>query len=112
MSYEKQTWVNGEVITDTKLNHMEDGIEDAASGLVCHATDDAQAERTTLDKTWQEINDAFVSGMSVVVVYEDDAVKALMETYHDGSTYSLQFGISADGYQANSPDDYPVMPQQ
>lgn len=26
MGYEKQTWANGEVITDTKLNHMEDGI--------------------------------------------------------------------------------------
>ena len=111
MSYEKQTWVNGEVITDNKLNHMEDGIANAG-GLILHATYDSSEERTVLDKTWQEINDAFVSGMSVVVVYEDDAVKALMETYHDGSTYSLQFGISADGYQADSPDDYPLMPQQ
>ena len=25
--YEKQTWVNGEVITASKLNHMESGIE-------------------------------------------------------------------------------------
>jgi len=24
--YSKQTWTNGEVITDAKLNHMEDGI--------------------------------------------------------------------------------------
>ena len=28
MSYEKQTWVTGEVITSTKLNHIEDGIRD------------------------------------------------------------------------------------
>ena len=27
MSYEKQTWVTGETITASKLNHMEDGIE-------------------------------------------------------------------------------------
>ena len=27
MSYEKQTWVTGEVITAPKLNHMEGGIE-------------------------------------------------------------------------------------
>lgn len=26
MAYEKQTWVTGEVITEEKLNHMEDGI--------------------------------------------------------------------------------------
>ena len=31
MSYEKQTWVTGEIVTADKLNHMEDGI---ASGGV------------------------------------------------------------------------------
>lgn len=29
MAYVKQTWVNGDIITADKLNHMEDGIEDA-----------------------------------------------------------------------------------
>lgn len=29
MAYEKQTWTTGEVITQEKLNHMEDGIKDA-----------------------------------------------------------------------------------
>ena len=32
MSYTKNTWANGDVITATKLNHMEDGIEGAGSG--------------------------------------------------------------------------------
>lgn len=32
MSYAKRTWVNGEVITAEKLNHMEDGIEGAGGG--------------------------------------------------------------------------------
>lgn len=27
--YEKYTWVTGEIITAEKLNHLEDGIEDA-----------------------------------------------------------------------------------
>lgn len=31
MSYEKQTWVTGEVITAEKLNHIEDGIESNCS---------------------------------------------------------------------------------
>ena len=31
MAYEKQTWTNGEVITQEKLNHMEDGIANADS---------------------------------------------------------------------------------
>lgn len=29
MSYEKQTWETGEIITAEKLNHMENGIENA-----------------------------------------------------------------------------------
>ena len=29
MSYEKQTWVTGDIVTSAKLNHMEDGIESA-----------------------------------------------------------------------------------
>ena len=29
MAYEKQTWTTGDVITQEKLNHMEDGIENA-----------------------------------------------------------------------------------
>jgi len=111
MSYEKQEWANGDIITADKLNHMEDGIA-SGGGLVLHATDDSAQNRTVLDRTWQEINDAFVSGMNVVVAYGTEEAKALMETYNDGSTYKLQFGISGDGYDANSPDDYPFMPWQ
>lgn len=32
MAYEKQTWHTGDVITEGKLNHMEDGIAGASSG--------------------------------------------------------------------------------
>ncbi len=34
MSYEKQTWANGDVITANKLNHMEDGIAGAGGGIL------------------------------------------------------------------------------
>lgn len=40
MAYEKQTWRCGEVVTADKLNHMEDGIENA-TGFTC-------TEETTL----------------------------------------------------------------
>ena len=33
MAYQKYTWHNGEVITDTKLNHMEDGIANAGAAV-------------------------------------------------------------------------------
>ena len=32
MAYEKQTWQTGDVITQEKLNHMEDGIAGAGGG--------------------------------------------------------------------------------
>ena len=32
MSYEKQTWQNGDIITAEKLNHMEDGIGESGAG--------------------------------------------------------------------------------
>ena len=32
MTYEKNTWANGDVITAAKLNNMEDGIANAGSG--------------------------------------------------------------------------------
>lgn len=35
MAYQKQTWRCGEVVTADKLNHMEDGIENANSGYSC-----------------------------------------------------------------------------
>ena len=37
MAYEKQTWTTGEVITQEKLNHMEDGIANAG-GFECSET--------------------------------------------------------------------------
>ena len=40
MAYEKQTWATGEVITQEKLNHMEDGIANAGgdAGYECSET--------------------------------------------------------------------------
>ena len=55
MSYIKQTWANGDVVTASKLNHIEDGIASAGVFAV-----EATADETTvtLNKTWQEIHDA------------------------------------------------------
>ena len=46
MSYEKQTWQTGDVITQEKLNHMEDGIADGEVVII-----DAKAVRN--DDTWE-----------------------------------------------------------
>lgn len=64
MSYTKQTWETGDVITDDKLNHMEDGIATGGGVLVVNATMDGATVR--FGKTWQEICDApFAVGVLV-----------------------------------------------
>lgn len=59
MAYEKQTWVTGEVITKEKLNHMEDGIANSGGGMFIVNVD----EDNKLDKTWNEIMNAFKNGL-------------------------------------------------
>ena len=71
MSYSRHNWQCGELISDTKLNNIEDGIEEALA--CCGSSDillvtgvwDYEAEYPTcvLDKTWQQIRDAFPNCM-------------------------------------------------
>ena len=65
MSYEKQTWTTGEVITAGKLNHMEDGISGSggSNALICEYDHDAGHT----DKTFGEIKTALLSGKTVLL---------------------------------------------
>lgn len=73
MSYEKNTWKTGDVITSTKLNHMEDGIANAGGILVIGGLTFVKGQTSyqftgTADKTWQEIDNALAAGVRCVVV--------------------------------------------
>lgn len=89
MSYEKQTWQTGDVVTSAKLNHMEDGI--AAGGvLVVNVTYDAETEVSTCDKTAGEMWAACLSG-GVVLLQTDGVV-----TYYDTIASASE---QSDGYR-------------
>lgn len=64
MSYVKHTWVNNEVISASKLNNIEDGIEEASQsgGGVVIVT----LENGYLDKNFNELKAAFMSGKEVI----------------------------------------------
>ena len=119
MAYEKNTWVNGDTITAEKLNHMEDGIAEgggSSSGpLIVNLsyTESEHSFDTIMDKTWQEIHDAFPNvivleiqegpGFNLTWLYTIASIN--VETNNDDTTYRVEVnGIypfvttSANGY--------------
>ncbi len=108
MSYEKQTWQTGEVITEQKLNHMEDGI--AMGGILFVHLDDTEG---ALDKTWQQIHDDARSKVVFIDHGDDDAVELelVQEVYtgRDNKYYVMAYrGHGASTYVTDSADGYPV----
>ena len=76
MAYEKQTWVNGDVITAEKMNHMEDGIADAGGGdtdaFVINVSRDTDKPWIFVsDKSLDEIGTAYIAGKQLEVVFEN-----------------------------------------
>lgn len=108
MSYEQQNWVTGHRITAEKLNHMEDGIASANSGggtepLIVHDNGG------TLDKTWQEIHDAFVSGQNVLIFGTDKILCAYTVGSSEFPPESGTIVYEADGYTTDSANGYPSL---
>lgn len=76
MSYSKQTWANGDVITAEKLNHIEDGVyanSQSGGALIVNASYDDQTGTETLDKTYTEIKAAIDAGTPVTILSQDTA---------------------------------------
>ena len=121
MAYEKQTWTTGDVITQEKLNHMEDGIADADGGgvLVVNATTTTSEGRTatTLDKTWQEIYDASLTCSVIVrtMVQSETGfsgwsfapLEAVVQNPSSSPAYMVGVYGNEEPFVANSPSDYP-----
>lgn len=110
MSYEKNTWNKGDVITATKLNHMEDGI---AGGGVLFINIDDDDNSYVMDKTWQQIYDApfavarFGSPVSVWAV---TTVEESQGTY-GVALVSLESAASGMLFTTVSADGYPSAPK-
>ena len=71
MAYTKQTWTCGDEITAEKLNHMEDGIENAGGGTdtLIIRVDRVEETTTYYDHTWQDVYDALEIGKRCVVIF-------------------------------------------
>lgn len=104
MTYQKQTWVTGETITEQKLNHMEDGIANAI--LIVNATRDESTGVTTLDKTWQQIHDA---NYAVLVIHDDDGTGfQTLAGFYEASQEHPYYGVNFHTvYETETADGYP-----
>lgn len=106
MAYVKQTWTTGEVITEEKLNHMEDGIAGGGVLIVNATTTTSEGGTiTTLDKTWQEIYDAVMSTGAVIMKNDGGAISIapVLDVVSNPSLNVYSVGI----FDASSPSDYP-----
>lgn len=100
MSYEKQTWANGDVITAEKLNHIEDGVyanSQSGGALIVNDLIDEQTGIETLDKTYTEITAAIDAGIYVTVLSRDA---------HDTTTVMFVAQCSIIGFE--EPKQYEV----
>ena len=112
-------------ITGKNVETIVDGLEEALSGggsggggiLIVNNTIDAQTEVGTLDKTWQEINDAdFAVIYSEITVVETDEITLLKSPafsvgydQNDGYFVSvLVDGTTINTFYTDSSSGYPV----
>lgn len=79
MSYEKQTWNTGDLITAEKLNHLEDGVESGDLFYIVTFSD-ASEEGHVSDKTYAQIKAAYDAGKIIIGRY---ASGGYFKTYVD-----------------------------
>ncbi len=105
MSY---NWQNGELITAEKLNQTGGG------SLRINISMEVDGDTTTytMDKTWQQIHDAFVSGSDCYGYMQGDDIIVRYNIEVVSSEYG--FGVKTNGFDgtrftASSADDYPSL---
>lgn len=107
MSYEKQTWEDGQVITADKLNHMEDGIANSeSSDFVITFSGTSSDANAAADKTWSETAEAYNLGKRIRCQYSasngDITELATLLKFSGGELNFVQAAITATTYSSNS----------
>lgn len=106
MGYSKQTWVNGEVITDTKLNHIEDGIANA--GGVMFVTETNENDTSTLGNTYKEIKDAIDAGHVAYISNTESGVNEYTIIFSiSGGNGDYQIATQSHTWTTDNENGYP-----
>ena len=107
MSYEPTNWKAGDTVTSAKLNKIEQGITNAGI-LVVNVNVDIENDIATLDKTWQEINDAaFAVAQMSLEDMNGKGIYNINAIYESDGDYVIMIG-DLDAFGTNSPNGYPT----
>jgi hypothetical protein len=110
MSYEKHTWIDGELVTAAKMNNIENGIEEASSGGGSGGDDTMYVRFTNSGGTWSadhtiaQIAEAIDEGKIVLGIYPNsgESVCCARKASTWGSNYNISFSFVGYGSGANS----------
>lgn len=69
MSYEKQTWNTGDVVTSTKLNHIEEGIANASGSAT--SSKNSQWQGITINFMGDSITEGYPGGSTVTKKFRE-----------------------------------------
>ena len=87
MSYTKQVWHTGDVIIDSKLNHIEQGVADTDCELFLVNVDVTDLQNITSDMTYAEvmakINDGYLPVYNIEHATNMTNKYALIQSYND-----------------------------
>ncbi len=101
--YEKQTWKSGEIVTEGKLNHMEDGI--ATGGGIYSVS-----EVYLFDGEVTTVSDDMPYAGTEDIAFEGELPKHDISVTFNGQNYTLPYGNVGHGdYWGEVADDAPSL---
>jgi hypothetical protein len=105
MSYTKREWATGNVVGAVDLNRMEQGIEDSRGILVVNSVYNENNGSYTLNKTWQEIYDAFPF---VIEYYNENGTEGKSTIHQVNNSDGVYFVDGIYPYATFSASSYPT----
>lgn len=109
MSYEPTVWKDGDLVTSAKLNKMEQGIAAGGSSVfIVNAEYNEETDKTVLNKTAEEIIEAFYHGIVLIVFDEFSTLVLKIENANSGYFFST----SGPEFYTNTLNDYPIQAEK
>ena len=130
MAYEKQEWNCGDTITAEKMNHIEEGIENASQGgggggkVYAHTTVSEEGNCTiyTLDITGEDVKTILENGQDLIIIDDFNYYCRPIDMFVSGinenakgpaATYAIveiiiedRDGVHVRSFSASSSSDY------